>query len=89
MLLHENLGGEAGTVVLTGGADGTVEEDGVDWETPLRWKRVLQNWLPSCTRGPRTLGSTWPTTRSTEEGAQWRSVEVSDGIRCRGQKGEA
>jgi hypothetical protein len=66
MLLHENLGGEAGTVVLTGGADDTVEEDGVDGETPLRWKRVLQNWIPSCARGPRTLGSTWPIMRSTE-----------------------
>jgi hypothetical protein len=46
----KNLGGEAGTVVLTGGAGGAVEEDGVDRETPLQWKKVLQNRLPSCTR---------------------------------------
>jgi hypothetical protein len=28
--LQENLGGEAGTVVLTGGADDAVEEDSVN-----------------------------------------------------------
>jgi hypothetical protein len=55
--------------VLTRGADGTVEEDDVDRETPLQWKKVRQNWLPSCARGPRTLGTTWPMTRSMEEGA--------------------
>jgi hypothetical protein len=54
---------------LTGGADGAVEEDVVDGETPLQWKKVFQNWLPSCARGPRTLGTTWPVMRSMEEGA--------------------
>jgi hypothetical protein len=70
-------------VVLTRGADGMVEEDGVDG------KKVLQNRLPSCARGPRKLGTTWSAMRSIEEGAHRRSVEVGDGIRCRGQKGEA
>jgi hypothetical protein len=44
VLLQENLGGEAGKVVLTGGADGAVEEDGADrnslqgfGETSLGW----------------------------------------------------
>jgi hypothetical protein len=44
MPLQENLGGEAGKVVLTGGADGVGEEDGVDGnsmqgfcETSLGW----------------------------------------------------
>jgi hypothetical protein len=88
-LLQENPGGEAETVVLTGGADGVVEEDDVDGETPLQWKKVLQNWLPSCARGPGTLCTTWPTMRSMEEGAHRQSVDVGNGIRCRGQKGEA
>jgi hypothetical protein len=35
MPLQENLGGEAGTMVLIGGADNAVEEDGVDGETLL------------------------------------------------------
>jgi hypothetical protein len=43
MPLHENLGGEAGKVVLTGGVDGVREDDDVDEETPLLWKKVLQN----------------------------------------------
>jgi hypothetical protein len=76
-------------VVLTGGADCVVEEDSVNGETPLQWKKVLQNRLPSCSRDPRTLGTTWPEIRSTEEGAHPWSVEVSDGIPCRARKGEA
>jgi hypothetical protein len=43
MPLHENLGGEAGKVVLTGGVDGVREDDDVDGESPLLWKKVLQN----------------------------------------------
>jgi hypothetical protein len=35
MPLQENLGGEAGTMVLIGGVDDAVEEDGVDGETLL------------------------------------------------------
>jgi hypothetical protein len=66
-----------------------VEEDGVDEETSLQLKKVLQNWLPSYARRHRTLGTTWPMTRSTEEGAHRRPVEVGDGIRCRGRNGEA
>jgi hypothetical protein len=76
-------------VVLTGGADNAVEEDGVDGETPLQWMKVLLNWLPSCARGPRTLGTTWSAMRSMEEGAHRRSAEVRDGIWCRGRKGES
>jgi hypothetical protein len=51
MLLQENLGGEAGTVALTEGADDAVEEEGINGETPLQWKKVHQNQLPSCARG--------------------------------------
>jgi hypothetical protein len=47
---QENLGGEARKVMLTEEAVGAVEEDGVDGETSLKWKKVLQNQLPSCTR---------------------------------------
>jgi hypothetical protein len=75
--------------VLTGGADGAVEEDDADGETSLQWKKVLQNRPPRCVRGPRTLGTTWPAMRSTEEGAHRWSMEVGDGIRCRGRKSGA
>jgi hypothetical protein len=47
MLQQENLGGEARMAVLTGEAVGAAEEDDVDGETSLRWKKVLQNRLPS------------------------------------------
>jgi hypothetical protein len=80
MPLQENLREEAGKVVLTGEAVDTTKEDDVNMETSMQWKKVLQNWLPSCTRGPRTLGTTWLATRSMEEGAHRRSAEVSDGI---------
>jgi hypothetical protein len=86
---YGNLGGEAREGVLTGGVDSTVEEDDFDGETSLQWKKVLQNWLPSCARGPRTLGITWPATRSMEEGAHWWLAEVGDRIRCRGQRSGA
>jgi hypothetical protein len=70
--------------MLTGEAVSAAEEDGSDEETLLRWKKVLQNRLPSCTRGPRTLGTTWPATRSMEEGAHRRSAKVSNRIRRSG-----
>jgi hypothetical protein len=89
MLNYDDLGGEAKKEVLTGGADDAEEEDGDDRETSLQWKKVLQNQLPSCARGPSTLGTTWPAMRSTEEGAHRRSAEVSDRIRCRGRKSGA
>jgi hypothetical protein len=85
-LLHENLGGEAETVVLTGGANDAVEEDDINGETSLQWKKVLQNCLPSRARRPKTLITTWLVTRSMEVGAHRRSVEVGDGIWCRGRK---
>jgi hypothetical protein len=89
MLLQENLGGEAGKVVLTGEAVDAAEEDDVDGETLLQWKKVLQNWLPSCTRGPRTLGTTWPVMRSMTEGTNRWSAEVGDRIRRSGQRSGA
>jgi hypothetical protein len=89
MPLYDDLGGEGSNGVLTRGADGMVEEDGVNGETSLQWKMVLQNRPPSCARGPSTLGTTWPATRSTEGGAHRRSAEVSDRIQCRGQKSGA
>jgi hypothetical protein len=89
MLLQENLGGEVGKVVLTGKVVGAMEQYDVDGETSLQWKKVLQNWLPSCTRGPRTLGTTWLMMRSTEEGAHRRSVEIEDGIWHSGQRSGA
>jgi hypothetical protein len=89
MPLHKNLGGEAGKVVLTIGVVSAGEDDGVDGETPLLRKKVLQNRLPSCTRGPGTLGTTWPATRSMEEGAHRRSAEVSGGIRHRDRRSGA
>jgi hypothetical protein len=76
-------------VVLTIGVVGAGEDDGVDGETPLLRKKVLQNRLPSCTRGPGTLGTTWPVTRSMEEGAHRRSAEVSGGIRHRDRRSGA
>jgi hypothetical protein len=42
-----------------------VEEDGVDGETSLQWKRVLLNCPPNCARGPRILGTTWLAMRRT------------------------
>jgi hypothetical protein len=89
MLLQENLGWEVGKVVLTREVVGVMEQDNVDGETSLQWKKVLQNRLPSCTRGPRTLGTTWLMTRSMEEGAQRWSVEVGDGIRRSGRRSGA
>jgi hypothetical protein len=89
MLLQENHGGEVEKVVLTGEAVGAMEEDDVDGETSLQWKKVLQNHLLSSTRGPRTLGTTWPVTRSMEEGAHRRSVEVRDGIWHSGRRSGA
>jgi hypothetical protein len=73
-------------VVLTGGANGAVEEDDINGETSLQWKKVLQNCLPSRARRPKTLITTWLVTRSMEVGAHRRSVEVGDGIWCRGRK---
>jgi hypothetical protein len=67
-------------VVLIGEAVSATEEDSVDRETSLQWKKVLQNWLPSCTRGPRTLGTTCPVIGSMEEGVHWRSAEAGDDI---------
>jgi hypothetical protein len=68
-------------VVVTVGVDGTVEEDGIDRETLLQWKKVLQNWLPSCARGPKTLGTIWPVMRSTEEGShRWSATRSSVGV---------
>jgi hypothetical protein len=84
MPLYDDLGEEAGKGVLTGGLDDAVEEDNVDGETSLQWKKVLQDQPHSCARGPRTLGTTWPAMRSTEEGAHRWSTEVSNMIRCRG-----
>jgi hypothetical protein len=46
-------------------------------ETPLQWKKVFQNWLPSCVGGPMTLGTTWPVMKSKEEGAHRLSVTRS------------
>jgi hypothetical protein len=43
MPLYDDLGGEARKGVLIGGANDMVEEDNVDRETSLRWKKVLQN----------------------------------------------
>jgi hypothetical protein len=43
MPLYDDLGGEGSNGVLTRGADGMVEEDGVNRETLLQWKMVLQN----------------------------------------------
>jgi hypothetical protein len=84
MPLYDDLGEEAGKGVLTGGLDDAVEEDNVDGETSLQWKKVLQDQPHSCAKGPRTLGTTWPAMRSTEEGAHRWSTEVSNMIRCRG-----
>jgi hypothetical protein len=89
MLLQENLGGEAGKVVLTREAVGTVEEDCKDGKTSLQWKKVLQNRLPRCTRGPWTLGTTWMAMRSMEKGADQWSTEVSAGIRHNGRRSGA
>jgi hypothetical protein len=58
MPLYDDLGGEAEKGVLIGGANGAVKEDNVDGVTSLQWKKVLQNWLHSCARGHRTLGTT-------------------------------
>jgi hypothetical protein len=76
-------------VVHSGAVDGAVEEDNVNGETLLQWKKVIHNQLPSCARGPWTLGTTWLVTRSTEEGAHRPSAEVGDGIWSRSWKGEA
>jgi hypothetical protein len=73
MPLYDDLGGEAGKGMLTGEADDTVEEDDTDRETSLQWRKVLQNWFPSCARGPRTLGTTWSATGS---GVGVRRVEL-------------
>jgi hypothetical protein len=83
---YGNLGGEAREGVLTGGVDSTVEEDDFDGETSLQWKKVLQNWLPSCARGPRTLGITWPATRSMEEEliGGWRKSVTGSAVGVKG-----
>jgi hypothetical protein len=44
MLLQENLGGEAGKVVLTGGADGAVEEDGADRNSLQGFGKTSLGW---------------------------------------------
>jgi hypothetical protein len=44
-------------------------------ETTLKWKKVLLARLPSCTRGPRTLGSALPATRSTEASSHQSMVD--------------
>jgi hypothetical protein len=80
MPLQENLGGEARKVMLTREAVSAAEEDDVDGETSLQWKKLLQTRLPGCTRGPRSLGMTWPVMRSMEEGARQQSVKVDDRI---------
>jgi hypothetical protein len=51
----------------------------------LKWKKMLLDWLPSCARAPRTLGTTWSATRSTKEGAHRRSVDFGDEIQRRGR----
>jgi hypothetical protein len=89
MPLYDDLGGEARKGVLIGGADDMVEEDNVDRETSLRWKKVLQNRPPSCARGPRTLVTTWLAMRSTEEGAHQRPAKVGNRSRCRRRKSGA
>jgi hypothetical protein len=43
--LQENLGGEAGTVVLTGGADSAVEEDSADGDSLQDFGETSLGWF--------------------------------------------